>query len=159
MRKLEPQAQSAMILHNDHPVLRDQIAQLHTIGALPFFRWHPPEGPRPSGLPYDESKTVDMVKKIWEDVRQGRVLVITSHVAGNDAPIISTPTKTVQKKLPGRTMSGDFGIISDLRLPNLFCEKDDYPEVKMADIRQISERAVSMKMKWPRLKILRNKGT
>ena len=157
MRKLEPQAQSAMTLLHDHPILRDQIVQLHTIGAPPCFRGQPPGGPRPCGLPYDESKTVEMVEKIWKDVRQGRVLVITPHVAGKEAPIIATPTTTVQKKLPDRTMSDDFRIISDLRLPNLFCEKDDYREVKKADIRQIAERAVAMKLKWPNLKILRSK--
>ena len=156
MRKLEPQAQSTITLLDGHPELRDKIVRLHTIGALPFYRGPPPETHRPSGLPYDESKTVEMVGKIWKDVRLGRVLVVTSHVAGKDAPIIATPTTTVQKKLPGRTLSGDFRIISDLRLPNLFCDKDDYPPVKMADISQISERAVAMKLKWPHVTIMCN---
>ena len=112
---------------------------------------------RPSGLPYDASKTVEMVTKLWKYVREGRVLVITSHVAGSSAPLVATPTTTDQKKLPGRTMSDDFRIISDLRSPNLFCEKNDYPEVKMADMRLIAEKAVGMKTKWPHLPILRNK--
>ena len=146
-----------MALLGEYPDLRGKIVQLRKIGALPFYRGPPPEAPRPSGLPYDESKTIDMVKKIWKDVRLGRVFVMTSHVAGKEAPIIATPTTTVQKKLPGRTMSGDFWIISDLRLPNLFCDKDDYPPVKMTDIRQVAERAVAMKLKWPHVTIMCNK--
>ena len=85
------------------------------------------------------------------------VLVVTSHVAGGDAPIISTPTTMVQKRLPGRTTSGDYRVISDLRYPNLFFDKADYPEVITTDINQIAERAIAMKMKWPHLNILRNK--
>lgn len=88
-----------------------------------------------------------MVGEIWKDVKEGRVLVITSHVDGKDAPLIATPTTTALERLPGRTLSGDFRIISDLRYPNLFCEKTDYPEVKMADMRSIAETAVALKTK------------
>ena len=90
-------------------------------------------------------------------MREGRVLVITSHVAGSSSPLIATPTTTVQKKLHGRAMSDDFRIISNWRFPNLFCEKTGYPEGKMADMRLIAEKAVEMKTKWPHLPILRNK--
>ena len=115
MRKLESQVEAERSMVENHPQLRDQISQIHTIGALPFFRGQPPVGPRPRGLPYDASRTVDVAKKIRNDVRQGRVFVITPHVDGKDAPLIATPTTTVRKKLPDRTMSGDFRIISDLR--------------------------------------------
>lgn len=63
MRKLEPQAQADTELLANRPKLRDQIANLHTTGALPHFRGEPPNTPRPSGLPYDASKTIDMVEK------------------------------------------------------------------------------------------------
>ena len=56
MRKLEPQVLSTAAMLQDHPVLRDRISQLRTIGALPFFRGQPPDNPRPSGMPYDSSK-------------------------------------------------------------------------------------------------------
>ena len=112
MRKLEPQAQASRELLNNHPILRDQIVNVQTIGSLPHFRGGPHEIPRPSGLPYDASKTLDMVGKIRNDVRAGRVLVISSHQAGEDAPILATPTPTAQKRLPDRTLSSDFRIIS-----------------------------------------------
>ena len=44
-----------------------------------------------------------------------------------------------------------------MRPPNLLCEKTDYREVEMADIRLIAEKAVAMKTKWPHLPILCNK--
>ena len=53
MRSLEPQVRSTAALLQNHPALRDRIAELHTIGALPFFRGRAPDNPRPSGLPYD----------------------------------------------------------------------------------------------------------
>ena len=65
-------------------------------------------------------------------------MVIHSRTAGENDPPIATPTTTVRKRLPGRTLPTDFRIISDLRYTNLFCEKEDYPEVKMTDIEKIA---------------------
>ena len=88
-----------------------------------------------------------MVEKIWKDVRNGRVLVISSKQAGEDAPILATPTTTAQKRLPDRTLSTDFRIISDLGFPNLSCQKEDFPEVHLADVTKIAERALANKLK------------
>lgn len=85
MRKLEHQVRAAASLLRNHPVLRDRMVQLHTIGALPFSQGEPPEEPRPRGLPYDASKTVEMVQKLRKDVGEGRILIVTSHVEGDDA--------------------------------------------------------------------------
>lgn len=71
--------------------------------------------------------------------------------------MISTHTATVQKRLPDRTMSDDFRIISDIRLTNLFCNKSHYPDVKMNDTRWIAEKAVALKTKRRRIEIQRNK--
>ena len=135
MRKLEHQVRDASSLLRNHTVLRDRIEQLHTTGALPFSQGQPHGKPRPRGFPYDASKTVEMAQELWEDLREGRVLIATSHVAGDDDPLIATPTTTVMKRLPDRTMSDDCRIISDMRFRNLFCDKEDCPEVKMADVR------------------------
>ena len=54
-------------------------------------------------------------------------------------------------------MSSDYRIISDLRYQNSFCDRADYPDVKMTDVRQIAEKAIATKTKWPRLEILRNR--
>ena len=158
MRTSEPQVRATATLLRNHPALQGRIAQLHTIGALPFLHGKSPENPMPLGLPYDASKTAEIVQKLWKDVREGRVLISTPHVAGDDAPLISTPTTTVRKRMPDRTMSDDFRIISDLRYPNFSCDKAGCPEVKTTDIRSIAEKAVAMKTKWPHVEIQCNKS-
>ena len=78
MGKLEPQVLATTELLIKHDELRYQITQLHTIGTLPHFDGSTPQTPRPSGLPYDSSKTMGMASKIWKNVKEGRVLVSTS---------------------------------------------------------------------------------
>ena len=151
MRRMHGQVAATEELLKFDPTMRNKLVQIHTRGDLPHFHGAPPEGTRRSGLPYEPSKTMEMVENIWKDVRNGRVLAITSKVAGPDAPLIATPTTTALKKLPGRSISNDFRIISDLRYTNLFCAKSDFPEVKITDICLIAERAVSVKRKWPNL--------
>ena len=63
MRTMELQVCAVKELSDEQPELRDQIVQLHTVGALPHFRGETPQVPRPSGLPYDSSKTVGLVGK------------------------------------------------------------------------------------------------
>ena len=64
--------------------------------------------------------------------------------------VIPTPTTTAPKKMPDRTLSEDVRIISDLRLPNLFCAKSDFPEIAITDLRAISGRAISLRRTWHR---------
>ena len=151
MRKMNEQMEGAKELLHFDPVLRDQVIQMHRRGLLPHFHGSPPEGPRRSGLPYEPSKTVGMVEKMWKDVQHGRVMVITSKTAGPDAPLIATPTTTALKKLPDRSISTDFRLISDLRYTNLFCIKEDFPDAQLTDITRVAERAVTVKRKWPNL--------
>ena len=76
---------------------------------------------------------------------EGRVLAITSRTACEDSPLNATPTTTAQKRMPDRTLSTDFRIIPDLRYANLFCLKEEYPELKMTDIEQIAEKQSQQK--------------
>ena len=75
-------------------------------------------------------KTVEIVQKLRKDVREVRVAIAAPHVAGDNAPLISTPTATVKKRTPGQTIPGDFRLISDLRFPNFPRGKSGYVEVK-----------------------------
>ena len=159
MRQMEPQVRSTIALLANQQRVRDQIVQIHTTGALPHLSGEPPDEPRTRGLPYDPTKTVDMAKKIWKDVREGRVLVATSHVAGGVDPVISTPTAMVQKRLRDRTLSDDYRIISDPRFTSLNCVKTDFFEVKLVDIRRAAEKALATKLRWPRVTVLCNKRT
>ena len=123
MRQMEPKVRSASALLWNRPTTRDQITQIHTAGALPHFGREPPDVSGIRGLPYDASKTIDMATKIWKDLLEGRVMSVTSHVAGDDAPVISTPTAMVRKRTPGRTLADDYRAISVLRITYLNCEK------------------------------------
>ena len=71
-----------------------------------------------------------------------------------NTPVMATPTTTAVKKLPDRTVSTDVRIISDLRLPNLYCDKNSYPPVYLADISEIAERAVTLKRTWPNIDVV-----
>ena len=96
MRKFPPQVEAAGELLRKQPELMEKITQMRAIGALSHFRGDAPTEPRPIGPPYDPSKTVDMVDKIWKDVKAGRVLVVSSKAVGPGAPILAETTTTAQ---------------------------------------------------------------
>ena len=115
---------------------------------MPFYEGGEPSGPRNSGFPYEASKTNLMVQNIWKDVTQGRVLIVPSLQVDKHAKAIQTPTTTAHKKMPDRTVSKDVRIISDLRLPNIFCTKSDFPEIAITDLREAAGRVISLGMTW-----------
>ena len=121
MRSIAPQARNARMLLKKRPAQGGEIARLHEIGAMPHYSGASPEGVRTSGLPYGDSETAPMVKKPRNDVQNGRGLVAHVNAAKPETPAMDTATTTVLKKLPDRTVSADIRIVSDLRLPNLFC--------------------------------------
>ena len=71
------------------------------------------------------------------------MLAAHANAAKPGTPAMATPATAVLKKLPGRAVSTDIRIISDLRLPNLFCAKENYPPAHLTDIMEISEGAVT----------------
>ena len=46
---------------------------LREVGAIPNYGGAPPGAESPPGQPYDDPMTQLMVRKIWTDVRKGRV--------------------------------------------------------------------------------------
>ena len=66
-----------------------------------------------------------------------------------DSPLIPTHETTAFVKSHGRTISADVGVISDLRLTNLFCAKEDYPDAHLTNMVEIAERDVSSERTWP----------
>ena len=154
MRSIAPLAQNARDLLKKHPERGEEIAQLHELGAMPHYSGEAPVGNRTSGFPYDDAKTTLMVKKLRKDVQKGRVLVVHVEAVKPNTAVMATPTTTAVKKLPDRTVSTDVRIISDLRLPNLYCDKNSYPPVYLADISEIAERAVMLKRTWPNIDVV-----
>ena len=153
MRSIAPLDQSARDILKKHSEQGEEIALLHEIGAMPQYSGVAPVGNRTSGLPYDDAETTSTVKKLWKDVQKGRVSVVHVDDVEPDTPVMATPTTTALKKLPGRTVSTDVRIISDIRLPNLFCDKNSYPPVHLADISEIAERAVMLIRTWPNIDV------
>ena len=154
MRSIAVLSHNARELLSDEPVLGEEIARLHELGALPHYGGPSPGAWRVSGLPYDESKTTLMVSKLWKEVRKGRVLVVHAGAIPVDMPLIPTPTTTVVKKLPDRTISTDVRIISDSRMANMFRDKTDYPEIYLTDNSEVATRAITTKRTWPNVKVV-----
>lgn len=136
------------------PELVGQIARIREVGALPYYGGTSAGNGRASGLPYDESKTHLAASNLWRDVRKGRVLVAHDDAISAETPIIPTPTATVAKKLPDRAISTDVRIISDLRLANLFCDRENYQEIHLSDIDEIASRDITIKRTWPNAQVV-----
>lgn len=92
----DPQVSAAAPLLKNRPQMRDQIAQIHTIGAIPHIRGPPPDAPMPSGLPYGPTRTAGTIAKIRKGVKEERAPEIASHVDGESPPSIAKPTTTAK---------------------------------------------------------------
>ena len=149
MRENAPLVENARAFLAFNPTLANRVADLHDRGSMPCYHGEEPSGPRSSGLPYEDSKTEPVIQKMWKDVNKGRILILPSELADRYVKVIPTPTTTAPKKMPDRTLPEDVRIISDLRLPNLFCAKSDFPEITITDLRAIAERAISLRRTWP----------
>ena len=86
MGKMEQQSLAASQLLYQHPEISEKLAQRNTIGAMPHFRGPIPSTPRPSGRPYDPSRTLATAWEIWNDFKEGRILSTTPHLDGPSAP-------------------------------------------------------------------------
>ena len=154
MRSIAGLARNSREVLSGEPVLGEEIARLHELGALPNYGGPSPGAIRATGYPYGESETLLMASKLWGDVRKGRVLAVRADAIHADTPMIPTPSATVAKTLPDRTISTDVRNISDLRLASMFGAESDYPEMHLADIGEIDARAVTIKRTWPNLGVV-----
>ena len=151
MRSNAPLVENAKTFLSFNPTLSNRAADLHERGDMPCYHGEEPSGPRSSGLPYEDSKTELMVQKMRKDVNKGRILMVPSELVDRYVKVIPTPTTTAPEKMPDRALSEDVRIISDLRLPNLFCTKSDFPEITITDLRAIAERVISLRRTWPHI--------
>lgn len=104
----------------------------------------------------------ECVEKLWKDVREGRVLLISSRVEmflGGEAPdgsppVMSCPMNRVPKYLPDRTMSADGRFVADLRFPvNLGTPSTRVRKVVFPTHQQVQRRMLALKLKWPGIRI------
>ena len=122
------------------PQLVDQIIDYHSRGVIPIYRGGSPPTPRVRGFPYKKQQSMEIMEKLWKDVRNGRMLVCTSRTISEYDQIACTPSTLVTKKMPDRTLSTDMRLISDVRLINNFCDKEDYPQCINPSLEDIATR-------------------
>ena len=109
------------------PELVGQVIDYHSRGVIPVYRGGVPQTPSVRGFPYKSKQSLEIMEKLWENVRLGRILVRTTKSISEYDQIACTPSTLVTKKLPDRALSTDMRLISDVRLVNNFCDKEDYP--------------------------------
>ena len=131
------------------PKLVNQVKDFHTRGAMPVYRGLEPANPRVRGFPYKPGQSLDIISKIWSDVSDGRILVCTARTVAEFGRIICTPSTLATKKLPGRTLSTEMRLISDVRLINNFCDKNDYPACENPSLVDLAQRVEALGRNFP----------
>ena len=131
------------------PHLVQKVIGFHTRGAIPVYRGAEPETPRVRGFPYKPGQSFDIVSKIWKDAKAGIILICSTHTVTEYDKIISTPSTLVTKKLPDRTLSTEMRLISDVRLFNNFCDKNDYPGCVNPTLSDLAVRVESLARNFP----------
>ena len=74
------------------PQLVKQVKDFHTRGALPVYRGMEPDTPRVRGFPCKPGQSLDIISKLWNDVRAGRIQVCTTQTVAEFDQIICTPS-------------------------------------------------------------------
>ena len=131
------------------PRLVEQVKGFHTRGVTPVYRGGEPDRPRVRGFPYKPGQGFEIISKIWKDVRAGRILICTTRTITEHDKIVCTPSTLVTKKLPGRTLSTEMRLISDVRLVNNFCDKNDYPACENPTLADLVQRVEMLDRNFP----------
>ena len=111
--------------HND-PSVANPIIDYHTRGAIPVCRRTAPPAPRVRGVPYRRRQSVDIMEKIWKDVRNGRISARRTYAIAEFGHVACAPSKLVAEKLRDRALSAEMRFISGARLVANLCDKDEY---------------------------------
>ena len=147
MRHLEPQ------IDYEHTRRESSPAQYHApVGILDqWIRVEYSEGvgviPRGRGLPRNHTQKTNSVllaAKMRKGVRALRMFVWPTQAISPDTPIDATPTTTVEKKNPDRTISTDRRAIADLRRINLGFNPAQYYPVRVPAVESLGRLLVSM---------------
>ena len=131
------------------PQLAKQVGDFHTRGVFPVYRGVDPDTPRVRGFPYKPGQSLYIISKLWNDVRAGRILVCATQTVAEFDHIICAPSTLATKKLPGRTISTEMRLISDVRLVNNFCDKTDYPACENPSLADLAQRVEALDRNFP----------
>ena len=129
--------------------LQNDIVELHEIGAIPKYRGNTPGTFRVRGFPHNPSEELYIMDKLWGYVKQGKMFVCTSSEIAPGDLFMASPSTTVPKKLPDRTVSTDRRAIWDWRRLNLKRPKGDYWAVITPTIEELARRYCYIKTSNP----------
>ena len=90
---------------------------------------------------------------MWKDIVNRRMFLCTTQTIKLDEQIEATPTTTVEKKNPDRSISTDKRIIADLRRVNLRFDTQQYYPVKVPTIQDITRWVLFLNQMYPGLKL------
>ena len=77
--------------------------------------------------PYRDIGAMGILEKQQEDIRAGRILIMSTSIIDEELPIVRPPRPCAPKKLPGRKIPIGERLISYMRLVSARCDKYDYP--------------------------------
>ena len=102
------------------PELGALLKEYRQLGANPIFHGDQPQAPSVRGFPHAQDQTVQIIEKMWKDLRAGRTLIFTGISIDADIPVILTPSPPAPKKFPDRTSATDARFIEELGYGNYF---------------------------------------
>ena len=97
------QKQSELVINvNKHlsgnAVLRDDLAEIHRIGAIPKYHGPTPPTDRVRGLPHNPADANLMMGKLWRYASEGKMMVCTTDGIRSETRILSPPPSTSAAK-------------------------------------------------------------
>ena len=136
------------------PTLAEEMMEIMRIGANASYARPPPEPPRRRGLPYRTKDSEEILCKMRNDIKKGRMFVCGANAIGGDAALVeATPSTLVLKRNPDRSWSSEKRVIADLRRINLYFDATENYPVELPTIQELARRIVAMQRKYPQTQI------
>lgn len=98
--------------------------------------------------------TEKIVRKLRKDVKAGIIIVCEIDVEEDRWQVISHSSSAVRKKMPGRTLSMGYRLVSDSRQINLGNGKHEFYPVVVAKMTDIAARILKLQKQYPTLPVL-----
>ena len=149
-RKLDPQREYINQNRSRIPQLAAEMEEIMRIGVTANYSRPPPSIPRRKGSPYKDKDSLEIVEKLWADVRKGRIFICgTKCIGGDNAQIEATPSTLVPKRNPDRSWSSEKRVIADLRRINLYFDNQELYLVELPTVKDFARGIISLKRKSP----------
>ena len=154
MRKVQPQIDFVTSHRDLFEHCADELIDVLRTGVRAVYGGHPPIPPRRRGLPYkmkDSETTTLILSKLWKDIFKRRMFLCTTRTVKLNELIEATPTTTVEKKNPDRSISKDRRVIADLRRVNLKFDTCQYYPIEAPSVHDIARWILALTHRYPGL--------